>query len=140
MRPLVLALLTGLGIAACDASFDIVTDDYATLRDARSDRLFERGWLPDILPESTTRIRTVNNLDINTSTGEFSLSSVDSAALFGRLEPGAPKASRFADWQRTVARYDRKGHSAWHYSVSGTNWAFFCEPSADRCEYYAWAN
>ena len=37
-------------------SCDVVTSKYATLADARNDRLFERGWLPDILPPSTREI------------------------------------------------------------------------------------
>ena len=51
---------------------DIVTSEYATLEAARADHLFGRGWLPDILPLSAYDIRTSNNLDIDTSEGEFS--------------------------------------------------------------------
>jgi hypothetical protein len=51
---------------------NIVASHYPTLATARADRLFERGWLPDILPPSTYGIRTANDLDLNTSEGEFS--------------------------------------------------------------------
>jgi len=46
---------------------DVVTDDYVTYKDAVKDNLFIRGWLPEILPQSTRDIRTENNLDLNTS-------------------------------------------------------------------------
>ena len=61
-----IAILSSLTVGC-----DVVTSNYETMQDARNDRLFERGWLPDILPDSTTSIRTSNDLDINTSVGEF---------------------------------------------------------------------
>ncbi len=51
---------------------DIVTNTYKTYNDAVSDRLFERGWLPEIIPSSSFNIITQNDLDSNTSEGEFS--------------------------------------------------------------------
>ena len=41
---------------------DVVTSRYATLHNARQDRLSERGWLPDILPPSMRYIRVSNNV------------------------------------------------------------------------------
>ena len=35
---------------------DVITDTYGTHQDAKDNQLFERGWLPDILP--TTNIKT----------------------------------------------------------------------------------
>ena len=50
---------------------DVVSDEYATYELAQQDRLFDRGWLPDILPSSTLQIEVNNDLDINTSEGSF---------------------------------------------------------------------
>jgi hypothetical protein len=33
--------------------------------------LFERGWLPDIVPDSSREITINNDLDLNLSKGEF---------------------------------------------------------------------
>ena len=41
---------------------DMMTSRHATLDNARPDRLFERGWLPDILPPSMRYIRVSNNV------------------------------------------------------------------------------
>ncbi|WP_248386515.1 hypothetical protein [Vibrio sp. ED004] len=44
---------------------DQVTNEYSTYAEAKSDNLFDRAWLPDILPESTTSIEVTNDLDNN---------------------------------------------------------------------------
>lgn len=54
-----------------------VCSDYKNIIDARADKLFERGWLPDILPNSTTKIETINDLDLNTSSGSFIIPESD---------------------------------------------------------------
>ncbi len=48
-----------------------ITTEYSTYAEAKNDNLFERGWLPDILPKSTVNIEVTNRLDQNTSVGEF---------------------------------------------------------------------
>ncbi len=62
-----LAAAAILALSSCEK----VTKRYATLDDARRDRLFERGWLPDILPPSARDIRVTSDLDVNSSEGEF---------------------------------------------------------------------
>jgi len=52
---------------------DVVSDQYATYQDAVKDELFQRGWLPEILPSTTKNIKTTNNLDINYSFGHFEI-------------------------------------------------------------------
>ncbi len=47
------------------------SDTYNTYQQAKANKLFDRGWLPDILPTTTTDITTHNNLDLNTSYGSF---------------------------------------------------------------------
>jgi hypothetical protein len=64
---------------------EVVTSHYAMYQDAINDDLFIRGWLPDILPETTTNIKTTNNLDLNTSSGYFDLPKSDIAMFALRL-------------------------------------------------------
>ncbi len=47
------------------------SDTYNTYQQAKANKLFDRGWLPNILPTTTTNITTHNNLDLNTSYGSF---------------------------------------------------------------------
>ncbi|EOW0803646.1 hypothetical protein ACN2MB_004695 [Vibrio parahaemolyticus] len=48
-----------------------ITTEYSTYAEAKNDNLFERGWLPDILPKSTVNIEVTNRLEQNTSVGGF---------------------------------------------------------------------
>lgn len=133
MRRIVATALS-LALIGCDT----VTSRYGTLEEARADRLFERGWLPDVLPASTTAIRTKNQLDLNWSEGEFSFEPSEAKVLFNRLSQGAPTASRLDDWEETVNSYTRRGYSAWSYRDEDSTWAFFCQGPKGYCEYIMW--
>ena len=123
-------------LSAC--MLDTVTSRYANLEEARADRLFERGWLPDVLPPSTTQIRTSNELDLNLSEGEFSFNPGERELLFTKLSAGAPPDSRLADWDEIVSEFAGRGYSAWTYRDEGSTWAFFCQESKGYCEYHMW--
>lgn len=130
-----LPLFAVLLVAGCT---DIVKSRYETLADARADELFGRGWLPEILPPSAVDIVTVNNLDINTSHGEFSFAPVEAPLLFRRLKPGAPAripdhaASDVRDAQR------RKDVSVWWLHQNDTTWVFMCSAAKGHCEHLMW--
>src|SRR5688572_1093358 len=51
---------------------------YATIQDAKKDRLFERGWVPDVLPETAGPLTEVHNIDTNArcALGQFSASDL----------------------------------------------------------------
>ena len=81
----VISLLSALVLlAGCS---DAVTNQYATYAEAQQDSLFERGWLPDILPESTIDIEVVNNLDNNTSHGGFLIEKLGLHAFLQQVKP-----------------------------------------------------
>ena len=101
-----------LSLSSCS---DVVTRAYATLNDARRDGLFERGWLPDILPPSTWQIRVSSNLDMNTADGEFSFDPEHFAVFTARLRP-------------------RKDGS-FEFSVDRNTWVFTCDSSHAHCHY-----
>lgn len=136
MRTVGLLLVVALGLPGC--SPDTVTTRYSTLADARADHLFERGWLPDVLPTSTVRIRTSNNLDLNTSVGEFDFVPAQAPMLFRALMPGARTDAPFEDWAETVQSYSDREFSAWTYKDSDTTWVFFCHGGKGHCDYFAW--
>lgn len=87
---------------------DVVENRYSSLAEARIDHLFDRGWLPDILPASAYDIRTNNNLDLNLSEGQFSFEPLEAAAFMSRVQPSGLRqtSSRALNdgWQRCVAR------------------------------------
>ena len=119
MRPIaILSLLTLL--SGCDT----VEERYPTLQDARNDRLFERGWLPDILPTSARDIRTINDLDVNTSKGEFFFSPSD-----------FPQFSRHVTAATHPAEPPAQGFVAYELSRDQSQWRFLCDAPGGRCSY-----
>ncbi|MGL5467385.1 MAG: hypothetical protein ACRDCT_04240 [Shewanella sp.] len=74
MKPLFLLFTTLMLVTGCS---DIAKSRYNTYEQAKSDGLFQRGWLPDILPQSTTKIEVNNNLDLNISEGKFNVAKSD---------------------------------------------------------------
>ncbi|HAS6347378.1 TPA: hypothetical protein I7241_05305 [Vibrio vulnificus] len=77
-------LLLLLVLAGCS---DIVQSHYDNYQQAQADQLFERGWLPDVLPVSTRQIEVANDLDNNTSQGSFVIAEKEMAQFLSQLQP-----------------------------------------------------
>lgn len=116
--------------------WDVVTTHYDTLAEFKDK---DHGWLPaDLLPASTHDITTRNDLDFNTSSGEFSFDPGEAANFLAQLKPGAPTQSPYENWDRIVRRHDQSGRKAWTYNSEGTLWVFFCNRDEGYCEYDMW--
>src|SRR5690606_14748458 len=79
-----LPLLCGLVLTGC-GDIDTVESRYQTRADAEADLLFARGWLPEIIPDSSRGIVTKNDLDLNLSEGEFYFDREDLDAFLSHL-------------------------------------------------------
>ncbi|EHY9867602.1 hypothetical protein K9517_004508 [Vibrio vulnificus] len=77
-------LLLLLVLTGCS---DIVQNHYDNYQQAKADQLFERGWLPDVLPVSTTQIEVANDLDNNTSQGSFLIAEKEMGQFLSQLQP-----------------------------------------------------
>ncbi len=117
---------------------DIVTSRYATIAEARADNLFDRGWLPDILPPSASSIRTSNDLDLNTSEGEFSFVPSEYSLLAANVHPYRTIYTPFANFEKDVTRMQNKGFQLSTYAEEKNTWVFFCKPDKGYCEYTMW--
>jgi hypothetical protein len=117
---------------------NMVTDHFDTLAEARADGLFERGWLPDILPDSTTTIRTSNDLDLNHSTGRFRVGPADMDTFASHSTPGAPSRSPLRGWDSVVAGYADAGLLPRTCHRDGGTWVFFCRATTGECQYVSW--
>jgi hypothetical protein len=107
------SLLTVAAVLAL-SSCDKVTKRYATLDDARADRLFERGWLPDLLPPSARDIRVTSDLDKNSCDGEFSFDPAHFAGFVAQLHPAG---------------------GLFHYSAGRSTWTFSCDSARGHCRF-----
>ena len=77
-------LFACLLLSACKNA-EVVESSYPDLKAARTDSLFKRGWLPDILPASVESINCRNNLDRNTSEGSFKIGKDDVSEFASKL-------------------------------------------------------
>jgi hypothetical protein len=126
-------------LAGACAGCDTVRDHYDTLEEARADRLFERGWLPDVLPDSAVDIHTANDLDIGRSRGRFDYRVGDDAAMVAAMRPGAPAQAPFDDWTYIVATQRADGLLPWTFHDDDATWVFFCDRGAGHCETWLWS-
>jgi hypothetical protein len=129
-----LAVVYG-GFLALD-KMDLVTSNYATVKEARADQLFARGWLPDILPMSAHDIRVTNDVDINTSNGEFRFLASDYRAFASRLSLYA--SGRARDFDSQVRKMRARGYEAGLFGEDGSTWLFICDGKRGYCEYTMW--
>ena len=113
----VAALITAMLMlmVGCD---DSVSSTYSTRAEAEADNLFDRGWLPEIVPPSSKSITMTNDLDLNTSNGQFKFDPADYSAFVAYLE-------------RTPSQ-DKDGASAYSYE----DWVFWISPNKSECSFY----
>jgi sigma54-dependent transcription regulator len=130
-------LAASASLCSCGNS-DVVTHRYGTLADARSDKLFLKGWLPDILPVSTHDIVTTNDLDLNTSTGEFSFLPGEFDLFRHHVNGYAPSADAPAGLDADVKQHLRTNGDVSQYRDDDSVWVFLCEPARGHCRYTMW--
>ncbi|PAW76682.1 MAG: hypothetical protein B9S32_14190 [Verrucomicrobia bacterium Tous-C9LFEB] len=140
-RLAVTALLALLffGIVLLSVDSDVVTSRYATRKDAEKDQLFGRGWLPDFIPISSRQIVTRNNLDLNTSEGEFFCDSTEVGSFVRRLARWQTGTrTPFMRFEEGVAKMNAKGYLAYEYREHKDVWVFYVNPEKGHVEYVFW--
>lgn len=66
MMRTVLLSIVALGVAACSCGCDDTSvTRYETIKDAKADRLFERGWVPDVFPDNAGPLTEAHDIDTN---------------------------------------------------------------------------
>jgi hypothetical protein len=95
-------------------------DHYPTRSAAEADKLFDRGWLPEFIPPSSRDIVTENDLDTNTSLGEFFFSPGDEDDFLSRLQG-----------QKDLL----KEYSKFSFTRDETTWLFEVNFEKGHCRY-----
>ena len=124
--PWLFALLAMAGLCSCDR----ISDSYATLDEARAARLFERGWLPDILPASSVDIKITTDVDTNTAIGSFRFKPGDFSELVAKMSPHVESRQGEA-----YLEYMKDGYIPYQYSNGAYTWLFFCKAEAAECKF-----
>ncbi len=114
-------LVTFAAVILAAGCSKFVRDEYPARSDAQNDRLFERGWLPEIIPQSSNRIVTKNDLDLNRSSGEFYFDESDLTEFLSHL---TRKTSE-----------DENEYVAYSYSKGIGEWIFLVDESRRHCRY-----
>jgi hypothetical protein len=126
----VLLLLSGCG--------DVVTTHYETYDQAAREGLFDRGWLPEVIPISSRDIRASNNLDRNTSEGEFSFAPETMASFMRLLVPFSHEDAADADLPEVVARREAEGYVSYTLTSGSRVWLFFLNGADGHAYYRLW--
>ena len=131
---LALTLCGLLSLVGCDE----VTSLDATRQQAEASGSIARGWLPGILPHSSTSIKTTNDLDRNTSQASFAFNPEEWDSFATHLAPLLQTKPPFEGWDSTVESYQSQGYEAKVFESQQSHWIFFCKPAEGRCESFMW--
>ncbi len=123
-------LAAALGLVALIGLFRLIPSDeftqsYETYAAAKADRLFERGWVPEIIPESATMITFTGDLDMNTGDGEFNFEPADGGDFVGKLSPADETSLPTDGWRNLIAT----GYTLHTYANERSKWYFIFHPS-----------
>ena len=121
-------LIAVLFLCSCS---DTVVSRYETRSEAEADSLFQRGWLPSIIPQSSSDIQTQNDLDINVSEGEFSFLSDHAQEFITHLRRMDASEVSMAHSVRLMKR----GYWPYHYINGYSEWMFLINVEKGHCEY-----
>ncbi|MDH3242811.1 MAG: hypothetical protein OEO83_19320 [Alphaproteobacteria bacterium] len=144
MRPallissLVLLLLGGLVGLLAKFGGDVVTSKYASYEAAMEDNLFDRGWLPELIPSSATSIVTNNNLDLNISHVEFRYDPADTDSFLGNLRPYRDRNSPTVEYKARVEGMKSENYRPYEYRDYASFWVFFVNSEEGHVVYDLW--
>lgn len=134
IRRIALAALMAAALSGCwDA-----TSYYDDLNEARADRLFERGWLPDILPVSAHDLKVATSVDIGAARGRFRFDPKDYPAFTAQLSAYDGNMSIVDSDNDSVRRLLERDYKAYSFAGSRAKWAFLCDQKEAICEFFVW--
>lgn len=102
-------LLSILILVFLNGVSSVVSEHYLTYNSAKEDNFFERGWLPDILPESTLMIIVNNDVSSNTSHGVFYINNKDMNEFIDKLQITEDK---------NKYKYISEYNSVWYFNIN----------------------
>ena len=110
-RLMLLAAATLLAVAGCRDA-DVVTESYATLKEAAAAGAIDRGWVPRGLPPGAYELRDAHDLDSNRRWGLFNFPQAEADALRATLgseislDGHRCRAPRRIEWWPQILRDD----------------------------------
>jgi hypothetical protein len=117
---------------------DVVTTHYQTYEDAAKDGLFGRGWLPEFIPPSSFNITTSNNLDLNTSEGEFAFPLSATEPFASKLRPYSGRKVPYCDIETIAQKRKAQGYILYEFEKYEYLWVFFLNSKNGHAYYNLW--
>lgn len=114
------------------------SDEYDTINDARKNHVFEKGWLPDLLPASTHDLKVATAVEISAGRGKFRFDPKDYRSFSAKLSEYNGVMSKVDDDNDSIRRLLDEGYEARSYSSGPTNWIFLCDQRKAICEFFVW--
>jgi hypothetical protein len=129
-----LTALISLALSGCLEK----SDEYDTIEEARKNHLFEKGWLPDLLPASTYDLKVVTAVEIPAGHGKFRFDPKEYHDFAAKLEPHEGVMSKVESDNESIRELLDRGYEAHAYSSGTINWIFLCEQRKAVCEFFVW--
>tara|TARA_B110000495_G_C22759950_1_gene445018 strand:- start:404 stop:739 length:336 start_codon:yes stop_codon:yes gene_type:complete len=85
---------------------DIQKNTYKDKKEIIKDKAIQRGWIPEIIPDSASQIREEHNLDLNTVKGIFVYNEKDEVNFIDNLE----KSNNEYIWNNFVFKIDKENN------------------------------
>jgi len=114
------------------------SDEYDSINEARSERVFEKGWLPGFLPETTRDLKVVTTVDVSAGRGRFIFDPEEYPSFSARLSDYDGSMPKIDGDAKAARRLLYEGYEARVYSSGGTYWLFLCESGEGVCEFFVW--
>ena len=114
--------------------WDVREYSFETKEEALAEDFFEKGWLPEFIPESSTDIQVKRNIDINTSEGGFSFDPKDAEQFVSTLQHKNTGESRTGS-PDNYTELKKRGYISVDCSHGNTVWSFMIHKELGDCRY-----
>lgn len=112
---------------------DVVNEHYETFAAAEKAGLFTRGWLPQIIPVSSEKIVITNDLDLNTSSGEFHFSPPELDSFLQKMTPISNASQLFT--KERQRRLVKDGYKPYEFIQHDIRWEFLVDDKQSHALY-----
>jgi hypothetical protein len=127
------ALLSIVLLAGCS---DAIDERFATVQEARDAHVFEREWLPRIVPPSVRDIQIRGDPELEILVGEFHVPDQEFEGLVSRLQPySSEPIGTDVHLASFLHAKQNEGLSSGVYHEGTIMWVLVCDRSRGRCSY-----
>ncbi|KYJ85978.1 hypothetical protein [Sulfurovum riftiae] len=86
---------------------DVQINKYPDLQAVKEDKAIEKGWVPDMLPDSAYDIEETHDLDTNQLFGRFYYKEADEGSIMEKLTI-VPDMNQTYEWKAYLFKVDRE--------------------------------